>query len=355
MDTSVKQPHKSPPAWEKNPDQVKSRPLAASILILGGILLIIIGMVVSICVGAAKVPLMVVLDTIFRYDSNNLQHQVVVNLRLPRSVTGALVGAAFSTAGAIMQGITRNPLADSGLLGINAGTGLVVVLVFAFFPDMSFEHLIYFSFLGAGLGIALIYAVAYFAKGRFTPLRLALSGVVIGSILKGISQAVSLLTGASYDLAFWSAGGISAVEWMQVRIMAPWLLLGLAGSIALSPKLTILSLGEDVAIGLGQRTKWIKTLSALCVLIMVGAAVATVGGIGFVGLIIPHIVRYLVGVDYRLIIPCSAILGSLLVVLADIGAKLIAMPYEIPIGSIMAAVGVPFFLYLARTEKRSLT
>lgn len=187
-----------------------------------------------------------------------------------------------------------------------------------------------------------------------TPLRLVLAGAVVGALIKGATQIISLLSGTTYELAFWSAGGISAVEWFQVKIISPWILVGLFIAILLSPKLTILSLGEEVATGLGQRTRLIKAVSGIAVLLLVGAAVAAVGGVGFVGLIIPHIVRFLVGVDYRLIIPCSAMLGAVLVVFADIGAKLINMPYETPLGSIMAVIGVPFFLYLARKENRQL-
>jgi iron complex transport system permease protein len=324
----------------------------ASAILLIGLALIVAGIIISISVGAAGIPLNTVIDSFLRYNSSDIQHQIILQLRTPRAVAGALVGAAFACSGAIMQGVTQNPLADSGLLGINAGTSFVIVLVFAFYPNLSFEHMIYFSFAGAGLGILLIYGIAYFAKGKLTPLRLTLAGVVIGSLLKSASQAIALLSGASYDLAFWSAGGISSVEWFQIRIMAPWILAGLVLAFIASTKLTLLSLGDEVAIGLGAKTNHIRILASLSVLIMVGSSVATVGGIGFVGLVIPHIVRALVGVNYKIIIPYSAVLGAVLVVFADIAAKLTALPYEVPLSSVMAIIGVPFFLYLSRKEKR---
>ncbi|MCI3924721.1 iron ABC transporter permease [Paenibacillus sp. TRM 82003] len=334
---------------------LRTRPLFASFIIFGGLAFIFFGIVVSICTGAAGIAFLTVLDALLRFDPILEQHQIVQNLRLPRALTGALIGAGFAVAGAIMQGMTRNPLADSGLLGINAGSGFVLVIVFAFYPGISFEYLILFSFVGAGLGVAMIFGIAYFSKGGLTPLRLALAGAVIGALVSGITQAISLVFDIAYDLAFWSAGGISAVDWFQVKVMAPWLIAGLIGAVALSPMITILSLGEEIATGLGQRTRLIKGLGTVVVLVLVGSSVATVGGVGFVGLIVPHIVRYLVGVDYRWIIPCSAVVGALLVVFADIGAKLINIPYETPLGSIMAVLGVPFFLYLARREKRELS
>ncbi|OMF26768.1 ferrichrome ABC transporter permease [Paenibacillus sp. FSL H8-0548] len=339
---------------QQEQEELIYRPFVATLVLFGGILAIVAGIAVSIGTGPAGISLWMIWDSILHFDSISEEHQIIQNLRLPRALAGALIGASFAVAGAMMQGMTRNALADTGLLGINAGSGLVVAIVIAFFPKLPFEYLIYFSFLGAGLGVLLIYAIAFFARGALTPLRLVLAGAVVGALIKGATQIISLLSGTTYELAFWSAGGISAVEWFQVKIISPWILVGLFIAILLSPKLTILSLGEEVATGLGQRTRLIKAVSGIAVLLLVGAAVAAVGGVGFVGLIIPHIVRFLVGVDYRLIIPCSAMLGAVLVVFADIGAKLINMPYETPLGSIMAVIGVPFFLYLARKENRQL-
>ncbi|WP_138496518.1 FecCD family ABC transporter permease [Paenibacillus pinistramenti] len=333
---------------------VGKSPLIMLIILLGGVICLLFGLALSVISGTADISLSTVWEACFHFNAELETHQIVVNLRLPRALTGALIGASFAVAGAMMQGVTRNPLADTGLLGINAGSGLVLAIVIAFFPSLSFGSLIYFSFLGAGLGVALIYGLAYAVRGALTPLRLILAGAVIGTLMKGMTQIISLLTGTTYELAFWSAGGISAAEWVQVKMISPWVITGLISAIILSPKLTILSLGEEVATGLGQHTSSIKLISGITVLLLVGASVPAVGGVGFIGLIIPHIVRFLVGEDYRLIIPCSAMLGAVIVVFADIGAKLINMPYETPLGSIMAVIGVPFFLYLARKETKPL-
>ncbi|MCM3337668.1 MULTISPECIES: FecCD family ABC transporter permease [unclassified Paenibacillus] len=333
---------------------LRTRPWAATVIICAGLFLIVIGIGASIVTGVANITFGTVWNSIVAYDAQNDHHVIIRELRMPRALAGALVGAAFAVAGAIMQGMTRNPIADTGLLGINAGAGFVLVLVFAFVPWLPFKYIILFSFIGAGLGALLVYGIAFMSRGGLSPLKLVLAGAVVGSLITGLSQALTLLFQINYDLAFWTAGGISTAEWFQVSVMLPWIIGGLLVAMLISRSITILSLGEDVAAGLGQRTGLIKGIGTFVVMILAGASVSTVGGVGFIGLIIPHLARFLVGVDYRWIIPCSAILGGALVVYADMGAKLIALPYETPLGSIIAVIGVPFFLYLARKERREL-
>ncbi len=334
--------------------EIRSRPWVASIILLIGSGIILFGLGLSIVTGVANITLGTVWEAVTTFDSSNEHHLIIRELRLPRALAGALVGSAFAVAGAIMQGMTRNPIADTGLLGINAGTGFVIVLVFAFVPWLSFEYIILFSFLGAGLGAGLVYGIAFMSRDGLSPLKLVLAGAVVGSLITGVSQAISLLFQINYDLVFWSAGGVSTANWLQVSVMLPWIVGGLIGAMLLSRSITVLSLGEEIAAGLGQRTKLVKGLGTVIVMVLAGASVATVGGVAFIGLIVPHMVRYLVGVDYRWIIPCSAVLGGVLVITADIGAKLVAKPYETPLGAIIAVIGVPFFLYLARRERREL-
>lgn len=333
---------------------MRTRPWAATFILIAGIAAIAFGIGSSIVTGVANISYGTVWDSLVRYDSANEQHTIIRELRLPRALAGALIGAAFAVAGAIMQGMTRNPIADTGLLGINSGAGLALVLVFAFTPWLPFEYIILFSFIGAGAGALLVYGIAYMSKGGMSPLKLVLAGAVVGSLVTGISQALSLLFQINYDLAFWSAGGISTAEWFQVSVMLPWIAAGLLVAMIISRSITVLSLGEEVASGLGQRTRLVKGIGTAVVMVLVGSAVSTVGGVGFIGLIVPHIVRFLVGVDYRWIIPCSAVVGGVIVIFADIAAKLVAAPYETPLGAIIAVIGVPFFLYLARKERREL-
>ncbi|MBW7459875.1 iron ABC transporter permease, partial [Paenibacillus sepulcri] len=173
-------------------------------------------------------------------------------------------------------------------------------------------------------------------------------------LLYALSEGIALYFRIGQDLAFWTAGGVAGVKWSQIKIMFPWIAAAMVGSMIISRSITLLSLGEDIATSLGQRTRLVKFAVMIIVLVLAGAAVSAVGAVSFVGLIIPHLTRYLVGVDYRWIIPCSAVLGSLLIVLADIAARMINPPYETPIGALIALIGVPFFLYLARKERREL-
>lgn len=333
---------------------LRSRPLAATFILTGGLLALLLGMALSISFGAANIPLLVVWKAVFSFNPDLTEHQIIQELRLPRVLGGAMVGASFAVAGAIMQGMTRNPLADSGLMGLNAGAGFALTLCFAFFPGMPYMYLLLFSFLGAAFSAALVYGIGAIAKGGLTPLRLVLAGAALSMLLGALAEGVALYFRIGQNLAFWYAGGLAGTKWIQLKIMFPWIIAAIAGAIALSRSITMLSLGDDVARGLGQRSQLVKLGCTIIVLVLAGAAVSVVGAVGFVGLVIPHLTRKLVGVDYRWIIPCSAVLGSLLVVLADLGARMINPPSETPIGAIIALIGVLFFLYLARKERREL-
>lgn len=346
--SSENQPTESPTA------KIHTRPWAATLILTGGILLLALGMALSISFGAADIKLGVVWQAIFNFNPDLTPHQIIWEIRLPRILGGAMVGACFAVAGAIMQGMTRNPLADSGLLGLNAGAGFALAICFAFFPGMPYMYIILYSFVGAGLGVLLVYGFGAASKSGLTPLRLVLAGAAVSAMLSALSEGIALYFKIGQDLAFWTAGGVAGTKWSQLEVMFPWVLAALIAGIIISRSITLLSLGEDIAVGLGQRTGLIKLVGLIVVLILAGTAVSVVGAVGFVGLIIPHLTRKLVGVDYRWIIPCSAVMGSLLLVFADLAARMINPPYETPIGALVALIGVPFFLYLARKERRTL-
>lgn len=339
---------------EDNKIKLRSRPLAATLIMIAGTLFLVLSVGIAISYGAADISLHSVWQSIFHFDATVNEHQVIRELRLPRVLGAALVGASFAVAGAIMQGMTRNPLADSGLLGLNSGAVLAMAICFAFFPGTSYSLLIVFSFIGAAAGAGLVFGVGSMAKGGLTPLRLVLAGAAVSALFGALSEGIALYFRIGQDLAFWYAGGVSGTRWNQLIIMGPVVILAIIGSIALSRSITLLSLGEEIATGLGQKTQLIKLFGTVIVLILAGSAVSIVGPVGFVGLIIPHLTRYIVGVDYRYIIPCSAVLGALLVLWADFTARMINPPYETPIGALIALIGVPFFLYLARKERRTL-
>ncbi|WP_410770016.1 FecCD family ABC transporter permease [Fontibacillus sp. BL9] len=332
----------------------RSRPIAATLIIFGGVILLVFAIGLSISVGAADIKLATVWNALFHFNGELTQHQIILDLRLPRAVAAALIGAALAVAGAIMQGMTRNPMADSGLLGLNSGAGLALAICFALFPGTSFLMMMLYSFAGAAVGAGLVFGIGFLSKGGMTPVRLTLAGAAVSLLLVAISEGIAIYFKVGQDLAFWYAGAVSGTTWTQLKFVSPWVAVGLLGALALSKSITLLSLGDEIATGLGQRTGLIKAVSMIFVLILAGSAVSLVGAIGFVGLMIPHVAKFLVGVDYRWVIPSSAVLGSLLMVFADISARMVNPPHEVPIGALIAVIGVPFFLYLALKQKGGL-
>jgi iron complex transport system permease protein len=327
---------------------------AVWLIIVVGIIMLVPLMIFSITKGAAQIPLSTTLTAFFNFNSENTHHLIVVDLRLPRVLASALVGAAFAVSGALMQGMTRNPMADSGLLGLNAGAGFALSISFAFFPGLSYLHIMLNSFMGAALGGGMVYGVAVMRKGGATPARLVLAGAAVSALLAALSSGIAIYYKVNRNIMFWTAGGVAGSNWEQLRMMTPFILLALLGAILLSPSVSLLSLGDDVAKGLGVNTALVNALCGIIVIVLAGTSVAVVGGVGFVGLIIPHLTRFLVGVDYRFIIPSSAVLGALLMAVADIGARTLNPPFETPIGVITALVGVPLFLYLSRKQRKGL-
>lgn len=329
----------------------KNRMLYAFILAAAGLAVLLLAMAFSITKGASNIAMSDVLAAIFKFDKTNKQHLIVVDLRMPRVIASALVGASFAVSGAVMQGTTRNPLADSGLMGLNAGAGFALALSFAFFPGLPYLQVMLVSFMGAAFGALLVNGIASIRQGSASPMRLVLAGAAVSALLAALSQGIAIYFNISQNIMFWTAGGVAGSNWSQIVILTPWVLLALLSAMLLSRYITMLSLGEEVAKGLGVNTKVIVFLSSLIVLILAGSSVAVVGSVGFVGLIIPHITRFIVGGDYRFIIPVSAVLGALLMVLADLGARMLNPPFETPIGAVIAVIGVPFFLYLARKQR----
>lgn len=334
--------------------RARSRPAVAAAILFFGLTALAFGMTLSVSLGAKDIDWATVWSAIFRFDPNVTEHQVIQALRLPRVLAGAMVGASLAVAGAIMQGLTRNPLADSGLLGLNAGAGLALAVCFAFFPETPFLQLMVYSFLGAAFGALMVFGIASLSMEGLTPMRLTLAGAAVGALLTAISQGIALHYRVGQDLTFWYAGGVAGTRWDQVELMFPWVAAGLIGACLLSRAITLLSFGDEVAIGLGLRIRPVKAAALVVVLLLAGVSVAVAGAISFVGLLIPHMTRALVGADYRWIIPCSAVLGALLMVVADLGARTINMNVETPVGALIALLGVPFFLYLVRRERRGM-
>ncbi|HFJ9272510.1 FecCD family ABC transporter permease [Bacillus thuringiensis] len=308
----------------------------------------------AVAFGAKDIHLQTVWTAVFDYNPKLTQHQIIYELRLPRVIGAAVVGAAFAVAGAVMQGVTRNPLADAGVLGINAGAMFVVALSFAFFPHMPYSYLMIVSFIGAVLSTVLIFIIGSATSGGLTPMRLTIAGAVMAALLHSLSSGVAIYYDLSQDLAFWYAGGVAGVKWEHLKFLVPIILITIVFATILGRSISLISMGDDVATNLGVKTNRTRILGMIIVVILAGVTVSAVGSIGFVGLVIPHIARKLVGVNYRLIIPMSALLGAMLLVLADLGARTVNPPKELAIGIMVALVGVPFFLYIARKVGREL-
>lgn len=336
----------------ENQSKVYSKPANGVIVLIVSTLLLLVSIGLGISVGAADLDFFAVWRAIFQFDATRQADQIVMSLRLPRELGAALVGAAFAVSGAMMQGLTRNPLAEPGLLGLNAGASLALACIYAFLPGSSYLSIMLLSFVGAGIGAGIVFGLGSLKAGGMSPIRITLAGAAVSTLLTALAEGIAIYYQVSQDLAFWIAGGVSGVNWSQLQIVTPVVLIGILLAILFSRELTILSFGEEVAKGLGQRTFFIKSILMVIVFILAGAAVSIVGAVAFIGLMVPHMIRFFVGTDFRWILPCSAIVGSLLMVVADTIAKTINAPFETPVGAVVAIAGIPFFFYLVRRGGR---
>lgn len=323
-----------------------------TVYMIVGVILLVIMSAASVSFGAADMDLSTAWGAIFNFDSSLTEHQIIQTLRLPRIVANIIVGSSLAICGAIMQGTTRNPLADSGLMGISSGATFAIAVCMAFLPGGSYGQMMFFACVGAAVTTGMTYFIASIGKGGMKPQRLVLAGISISMLFGAFSQYLSIKYRLGHALAYWTAGGTAGAKWSELAIVFPFFIVGVIIAIVISSSITVLNLGEDAAVGLGLNTKKIKGVSTIVVLILTGISVVVVGPVGFVGLIVPHIVRYLIGVDYRYIIPASGLYGALITVTADLVGRLINKPYETPIGIIFAIIGVPYFLYLTRVQRR---
>ncbi|MGY0692812.1 FecCD family ABC transporter permease [Virgibacillus sp. FSP13] len=327
---------------------IKKSTLLKSSIIIIALIVLIISIGLSVSYGAVDINLSTVWQAVFHFNTNITEHQVIQELRLPRAISAALVGAFLAVSGAIMQGLTRNPLASPSIMGVTDGAAFTLVVMLAFFPGASNFGFTVASFVGAGIAVVLVFMVGSFSTSGLTPVKLALAGVAIGTLLSSLSSVISLHFQLEKQMSFWFAGGLAGTDWTSVFILLISGGVGLFLALAISRSITLLSLGEDVSTGLGQNNLVTKIIGIVAVLVLTGAAVSIAGTVAFVGLIIPHITRFIMGTDYRWIIPSSALFGALLLVLSDVTARLVNAPFETPVGAITSLIGVPFFLYLAR-------
>lgn len=282
------------------------------------------------------------------FDSGNQAHQVIYHLRLPRILGALLVGAGLAVSGGIMQGMTKNPLADSGLLGINSGAAFGLAIVFIFFTQPNQWLVLFSCFCGACISMTIVYLVAGKKRFGLSPLRITLVGAGVSSLFVALSQALALQFDLGQNLIFWTLGGVSVISWSQLKIAIPLVLFGLCVAFWNSSTITVLRFGDEAAIGLGKNPKRIRLIGGFVVLILSGISVSLVGSISFVGLIVPHICRYFVGENYRQLLPLSAVIGAVLVVWSDFLARMLNPPFETPFGVVIAIIGIPVFLIVSR-------
>jgi iron complex transport system permease protein len=285
----------------------------------------------------------------FTYHNGSNVHIIIETVRLPRALIAAAVGASLAMAGALMQALTKNPLASPGIFGINAGAGFFIVLFVTFFHVHSLQIFTWLAFSGAALAAAIVFIISAVGKDGATPLKLTLAGTAVAALFASLTQGMLAANEkALEEVLFWLAGSVAGRKLEMLTAVLPYFIVGWIGSLLLAQKVNILMMGDDVAKGLGQHTNAVKAGVALLVVLLAGSSVAVAGPIGFIGIIVPHIARALVGVDHRWVLPYCALIGAVLLIAADIGARYILMPREVPVGIVTAFLGAPFFVYIAR-------
>jgi iron complex transport system permease protein len=329
-------------------------PAPVSRLVLAVVLAVVVLVVacaLSIAVGSRPIPLSVVLDTLAHPRRDDEVGLIVLGNRLPRTIVGLLAGAALGVAGAVMQGVTRNPLADPSILGVNAGAALAVVVGIAAFGVSGTGAYLPFAFAGATLAALLVYGIASVARGGLTPVGLALSGAVTAAALSSITTAV-LVTNASLldQLRFWQVGALAGKDLSTAGVVVAPVLLGLVIAVGLGRSLNTLALGDELAASLGQRVVLVRAVGAVVTVLLAGSAVAAAGPIAFVGLAVPHAVRRLSGPDHRWTILLSALVAPALLLVADVIGRVVAYPGELQVGIVTALIGAPVFIALVRSR-----
>jgi iron complex transport system permease protein len=319
---------------------------------MAGVVLLISG-VLSLAVGATWIPLSDIAVAFVHPDPLSVSHVLVTTTRLSRTLMAMAVGASLAVAGALMQALTRNPLASPGLFGINAGATFFIILCSSLFSLSSPDAWLWCAFLGAAVAGSLVWLIGNMGQGSLSPLRIVLAGAAMAALFSAFSQALLVVNQDGLDtVLFWLAGSLTE---RSLSVAAPLLLcgvLGLFGAMLLAGQVNVLDAGEEIATGLGQRTGLIRLLMSVLVVCLAGSAVALAGSIGFIGLLVPHMVRKGLSIDHRWLLPGCALLGAIVLLLADTLSRVLILPQEVPVGVMTALFGAPFFILLARRGGR---
>lgn len=313
------------------------------------IILLTIGLFLAITLGATNIGILDVWNSIFNYNET-LEMITIRDVRIPRVLSVLFTGGILGASGAMIQGVTRNPIAEPSLLGVSQGATLVIAIFYAIGITINTTNVMIASLIGAIFSGVIVIGFLLKRTNNNSITKILLAGTSISTFFISLTTIIGLLSNQSQFIAFWVSGGFRNVTWSDFKLVMIVGTIGLILGILLSKKINILSLGDDVAIGLGEKPEKVKLLTFLIIIPMCAAAVAVGKNIGFVGLIIPQIVRKLFGEDYTKNIPLSFLLGGVLLTYSDIAARLVYSPYEMPIGIFTALLGVPFFIVIARRE-----
>lgn len=285
----------------------------------------------------------------FQNNNGSNEHLVIETVRFPRALIAAAVGSSLAIAGALMQTLTKNPLASPGIFGVNAGAGFAVVIGVTVFSINNLQAFAWVAFFGAAVAAIGVYVIGSVGREGLTPMKLTLAGAAMSAMFSSFTQGFLVINEAALEqVLFWLAGSVQGRKLEILTSVLPYLCVGWLGSFLIATKMNVLSMGEDVAKGLGLQTGLLKIGAAVVIILLSGGAVAIAGPIGFIGIVIPHITRAIVGIDHRWVIPFAGLLGGILLLIADILARYVIMPQEVPVGVMTAIIGTPFFIYIAR-------
>ncbi|MFB7214218.1 FecCD family ABC transporter permease [Streptomyces sp. NPDC056255] len=311
---------------------------------------LLVAVLLSLAVGARSIPPSEVFDVLL-HGGHSDNAEVIRNMRVPRTLIGLMVGAALAVAGTVLQGITRNPIADPGILGISQGASVGVVLAIAYAGVHSLTGYVWFGFAGAAIASVAVYAIASSGRGGATPVKLALGGAAINALLVSVVSAVLTTKASALDeFRFWQVGSIAGREAEVAQQIWPFLLVGILLVLSVARGLDALALGEDVAKGLGQNVAAVRVVGGIGATVLTGAGVAAAGPIAFIGLAVPHIARAVVGSDHRWVLPMAALIGPVMLLVSDVIGRVLFPPSEVPAGVMTALIGVPFLVALVRRK-----
>ncbi|MGW6529882.1 FecCD family ABC transporter permease [Streptomyces venezuelae] len=327
-----------------------SVPVRRVTVLTAAVVALLLAVLLSLAVGARAIAPSAVLDALL-HGGHGDSAEVIREMRVPRTVTGVLVGASLALAGTVLQGITRNPIADPGILGISQGASVAVVLAIAYAGVHTLTGYVWWAFAGAGLASVAVHAIASGGRGGATPVKLALGGAAINALLVSVTTGVLTTKASALDeFRFWQVGSLSGRDAEIVGRIWPFLLVGLLLVLSVTRGLDALALGEDVAKGIGQNVAAVRIVGGLGATVLTGAGVAAAGPIAFIGLAVPHIARALIGADHRWVLPLAALLGPVMLLVSDTVGRIVFPPSEVPAGVMTALIGVPFLVTLVRRK-----